>query len=73
MARTNYKQLYKKILVDFIGQENPILAMLEWTAQRMMEIEAEAKVGAEKGRHIFQEQESGAWMTWPPPYTHIYK
>ena len=51
MARTNYKQLYKKILIDFIGQEDPILAMLEWTAQRMMEIEAEAKVGAEKGKH----------------------
>jgi transposase-like protein len=51
MARTNYQQIFKKILVDFIGQEDPILAMLEWTAQRMMEIEAEAKVGAEKGKH----------------------
>ncbi len=51
MARTNYEQLFKNILVDFIGQEDPILSMLEWTAQRMMEIEAEAKVGAEKGKH----------------------
>ena len=33
----------------FIGQEDPLLAMLEWTAQQMMQIEAEAKVGAQKG------------------------
>ena len=42
MARTNYKGVFKKILVDFIGEEDPILAMLEQTAQRMMEIESEA-------------------------------
>ena len=51
MAKTNYKELFRKILVDFIGQEDPILSMLEWTAQQMMQIEAEAKVGAEKGEH----------------------
>ena len=51
MARTNYKDVFKKNLVDFIGEEDPILAMLEWTAQRMMEIESEAKVGAKKGEH----------------------
>lgn len=49
MAKTYYKDVFKKILVDFIGEEDPILAMLEWTAQRMMEIESEAKVGANKG------------------------
>ena len=47
----NHMALFKKVLVEFIGQEDPILSMLEWTAQRMMEIEAEAKVGAEKGKH----------------------
>jgi transposase-like protein len=51
MVRTNYKDIFKKILVDFIGEEDPILAMLEWTAQRMMEIESEAKVGTKKGEH----------------------
>ena len=43
--------IFKKILVDFISQENPILSMLEWTAQQMMQIEAETKVGARKGEH----------------------
>jgi len=47
----NHTGIFKKILVDFIGQEDPILAMLEWTAQQMMQIEAEAKVGAQKGEH----------------------
>ena len=51
MARNHYKELFKKILVDFIGQGDPLLAMLEWTAQQMMQIEAEAKVGAKKGEH----------------------
>jgi len=56
MAKTNYKELFKKILVDFIGQEDPILAMLEWTAQQMMQIEAETKVGAKKGEHAKERQ-----------------
>lgn len=47
----NHTGIFKKILVEFIGQEDPILAMLEWTAQQMMQIEAEAKVGAAKGEH----------------------
>jgi hypothetical protein len=28
-----------------------MLAILEWVAKQMMQIEAEAKVGAEKGKH----------------------
>ena len=43
--------IFKKILVEIISQEDPILSMLEWTVQQMMQIEAEAKVGAKKGEH----------------------
>lgn len=43
--------IFKKLLVEFIGQEDPILSMLEWTAQQMMQIEAENIVGAKKGEH----------------------
>ncbi|MFB0565596.1 MAG: hypothetical protein ACETWK_07955 [Candidatus Aminicenantaceae bacterium] len=49
--KTIYKELFKKILVNFICQEDPILATLEWTAQQMMQIEAEDKVGAKKRKH----------------------
>jgi len=46
MARTNYKAVFKKILVDFIQEEDPLLSMLQWVTQQMMKVEAEAKVGA---------------------------
>ena len=47
----NHTGILRKLLVEFIGQEDPLLAMLEWTAQQMMQIEAEVKVGAKKGEH----------------------
>jgi len=51
MAQTHYKTLLRKVLLGFITEQDPVLAMLEWVAQVMMQIEAEAKVGAEKGKH----------------------
>jgi putative transposase len=37
--------------LGFITEKDPVLAMLEWVAHQMMLIEAEGKVGAEKGKH----------------------
>ncbi|MCD6194211.1 MAG: IS256 family transposase [Candidatus Aminicenantes bacterium] len=51
MAPKNYKEVLKKMLVEFINQEDPLLAMLEWLAHQLMQIEAESKVGAAKGKH----------------------
>lgn len=51
MAQTHYKTLLRKVLLGFITEQDPVLAMLEWVAQMMMQIEAESKVGAEKGKH----------------------
>jgi putative transposase len=51
MAQPHYKGLFKKALLQFVSEPDPVLAMLEWVAGQMMLIEAEAKVGAEKGRH----------------------
>jgi putative transposase len=51
MAQTHYKTLLRKVLLGFITEQDPVLAMLEWVAQMMMLIEAESKVGAEKGKH----------------------
>ena len=47
----NHTGIFKKILVDFISQEDPILAMLEWTAQQMIQMEAAARVGVLRGEH----------------------
>jgi putative transposase len=51
MARAHYKALLGKVLLGFISEDDPVLAMLEWVAHQMMLIEAEGKVGAEKGKH----------------------
>jgi len=40
------------VLFEFITEEDPFLAMLESAEQQMTLIEAEAKAGAEKGKHI---------------------
>jgi len=51
MARNHYKEVFRKVLLGFISEDDPILAMREWVSQQMMQIEAEAKVGARKGKH----------------------
>ena len=51
MTKSNHKEVFKRILVDFIQEEDPIYSMLSWITGRMMEIESESKVGAEKGTH----------------------
>ena len=51
MAQTHYNEVFKRKLMDFVAEKDPLLAMLEWTAKQLMQIEAEAKVGARKGTH----------------------
>ncbi|MGB9864328.1 MAG: IS256 family transposase, partial [Candidatus Saccharicenans sp.] len=51
MAQRDYKGLLGKLLTQFIVEEDPLKAMLEWLAEELMRVEAEAKVGAPKGKH----------------------
>ena len=51
MAQTHYKAPFKKALLQFLTEPDPFLAMLQWVMTEMMRIEAEAKVGAVKGKH----------------------
>lgn len=37
--------------MEFINHNGPLLAILEWLAYQLMQIEAEGKVGASKGKH----------------------
>jgi len=39
------------MLVEFINQEDPLLAMLEWLVHQLMQMEAESKVETVKGKH----------------------
>ena len=51
MAQQHYRTPFKKALLQFLTEADPFLAMLQWVMTEMMRIEAEAKVGAVKGKH----------------------
>ena len=51
MAQQHYRTPFKKGLLQLITEPDPFLAMLKWVMTEMMRIEAEAKVGAAKGKH----------------------
>lgn len=51
MAKLNDIVLLREKLLDFVADPDPLLSMLEWLTSRLMQIEAEAKVGVEKGKH----------------------
>ncbi len=54
MAGRNDTDYYKKLLLDFITEPDPLFFKLQWLTHRMMELEAESKAGAPKGRHSTQ-------------------
>jgi len=51
MAGKNDTAAYKKLLLHFMGEADPLYAMLQWLAEEMMKVEVELKVGAAKGKH----------------------
>jgi len=51
MARKIYKAILEKWLTRFLLEGDPIKASLEWLWAELMRVEAEAKVGAPKGKH----------------------
>jgi transposase-like protein len=51
VAKLNDIVLLREKLLDFVADPDPLLSMLEWLTSRLMQIEAEAKVGVEKGKH----------------------
>jgi len=61
MAQGHYRTPFKKALLQFITEPDPFLAMLKWVMTEMMRIEAEAKVGAAKGKHT--RERIGSWRT----------
>ena len=42
---------FTKRLLKFLGEPDPMLAMVEWLCHKMMEVEVENKLGAGKGEH----------------------
>jgi len=49
MAKLNQIEYFKRALLDFITEADPLYSMLQWVTESMMQLEAEQKVGVEKG------------------------
>jgi transposase-like protein len=48
MARENVSTYFKKLLLEFITEPDPLYAMMQWLTEQLMRIESERKVGAKK-------------------------
>ncbi len=51
MTKNNNKEYFKKLLTEFVLEEDPLYEMLHWMTQMLIQCEAESLVGAEKGKH----------------------
>jgi len=51
MAKRDLSTVFKSMLLQFVREADPLLSMLEWITQQLMQVEAGMRVGAEKGRH----------------------
>ena len=47
----NDTEIFKKIMTQFVMKEDPLLEMLKWTMEQMMQIEIADKLNAAKGKH----------------------
>ncbi|BCD62094.1 transposase [Nitratiruptor sp. YY08-26] len=45
-------KIFKEIMTQFVLEEDPLLAMLKWMMEQLMQIESEMKVGAKRGNII---------------------
>jgi transposase-like protein len=64
MAKRNLSTLFKSLLLQFVGEADPLLSMLEWMTQQLMQVEAEARVGAEKGKHTTERKTHFSGYRW---------
>ena len=51
MTQQNNIELFKKMLLPFVVSADPILEMLQWLFDILMDMEISIKTGAEKGKH----------------------
>jgi putative transposase len=64
MARRDLSTVFRTLLVQFVGEADPLLSMLEWMTAQLMQVEAEARVGAEKGKHSTERRTHFSGYRW---------
>ena len=56
MAYPNSNVPFEKMLMKFVSAEDPMLSMLKWLCERLMEAEVDEKIGAEKSERVSNRQ-----------------
>ncbi|WP_394699342.1 transposase [uncultured Sphaerochaeta sp.] len=56
MTETNDSTFFAMKLLEFEDAEDPLLAMIQWMTNQMMELEVEQKCNASKGTHEKERQ-----------------
>ena len=56
MAYQNSNLPFEKMLMKFVSEEDPMLSMLKWLCERLMEAEVDTKLGAEKSERVSNRQ-----------------
>jgi transposase-like protein len=56
MAYQNSNVPFEKMLMKFVADEDPMLAMLKWLCEKLMEAEVQTKLGAEKSERSAERQ-----------------
>jgi transposase-like protein len=51
MAKDHDTKFFENLLLRFLGEQDPLLEMLKWIMEKLMEIEASMKAGSPKGKH----------------------
>ena len=56
MAYQNSTVPFEKMLLNFISNDDPMLSMLKWLCEKLMETEVQTKLGAEKSERVANRQ-----------------
>lgn len=56
MAYQNSNVPFEKMLMKFVSEEDPMLSMLKWLCEKLMEAEVDTKLGAEKSERVSNRQ-----------------
>lgn len=51
MTKSKDIMFFENKLLDFIAEQDPLLSMLQWMTERLIEVEVAGKTNAEKGKH----------------------
>jgi putative transposase len=71
MAKRDLSTVFRSLLLQFVGEADPLLSMLEWMTQQLMQVEAESRVGAEKGKHSSERKTHFSGYRWRRFYTRL--